>query len=69
MRNLAWVVALGTALAGLWIFTPPGESVETALSPGTIQLELPELATGDIRLECCGSPGPRTSGGSSCTFH
>ncbi len=47
MRTAVWILTLGTALTGLWIFTPPGESVETALSPGTIQLELPEL--GDRR--------------------
>jgi len=32
-------------LAGLWISTTPGEGVEATLSPGTIQLELPELGT------------------------
>jgi hypothetical protein len=47
LRNVACILALGTALAGLWIFTPSGESVETTLLPGTIQLELPEL--GDRR--------------------
>jgi hypothetical protein len=30
-------------LAGLWISATPGESVEATLSPGAIQLELPEI--------------------------
>lgn len=47
MRIATWIVLLGTALAGLWISTTPGEGVEATLSPGVIQIELPEL--GDQR--------------------
>jgi hypothetical protein len=43
LRTVNWIVLLGTTLAGLWIFTTPGEGVEATLSPGVIQLELPEL--------------------------
>lgn len=43
MRTLIWVVLVGTALACSSISTTLGENVETTFSPGTIQLELPEL--------------------------
>jgi hypothetical protein len=43
LRNATWIVLLGMMLAGLWIFPCPGEGAEAALSPGVIQLELPEL--------------------------
>ncbi|HEV2855936.1 MAG TPA: caspase family protein [Thermoanaerobaculia bacterium] len=43
MRTATWIVLLGVALAGLSLSAAPGESVEASLSPGTIQLELPEL--------------------------
>ncbi|MBW8879116.1 MAG: caspase family protein, partial [Acidobacteria bacterium] len=45
LRTATWIVLLGMVLAGLWISTTPGEGVEATLSPGTIQLELPELGT------------------------
>jgi hypothetical protein len=37
------MVWLGTALTGLWLSTARSEGVEAPLSPGAIQLELPEL--------------------------
>jgi hypothetical protein len=43
MRKAAWIVVLGTLLAWLWIGWTPSESTEASLSPGVIQLELPEL--------------------------
>lgn len=43
MRTAAWIVVLGMLLAWLWIGRTPGESTESSLSPGVIQLELPEL--------------------------
>ena len=43
MRTATWIVLLGTTLIGLCLSTPSGESVEATLSPGTLQLELPEL--------------------------
>jgi hypothetical protein len=43
LRTAIWIVWLGTALAGLWISTPAGAGIEATLSPGAIQLELPEL--------------------------
>ncbi len=43
MRTATWIVVLGLVLAGLSISTTPGEGVEATLSPGAIQLELPEL--------------------------
>jgi hypothetical protein len=47
LRTLTWMVWLGAALTGLWLSTAPDERVEATLSPGAIQLELPEL--GDRR--------------------
>jgi len=43
MRTLTWMVWLGTALTRLWLSTAPGQFAEATLSPGAIQLELPEL--------------------------
>ncbi len=43
MRNVTWIVLPGMVLAGLWLSTTRGESVEATPSPGAIQLELPEL--------------------------
>jgi hypothetical protein len=43
LRTATWIVLLGTSLAGLWIPTPSGADIEATLSPGAIQLELPEL--------------------------
>ena len=43
MRTATWIVVLGTVLAGLWISTTSGEGIEASLSPGAIELELPEL--------------------------
>jgi caspase domain-containing protein len=43
LRTVTWTVWLGIVLAGLLTSTTPGESVEATLSPGAIQLELPEL--------------------------
>jgi caspase domain-containing protein len=43
MRIAAWAVLLGTVSAWLWIGSTPGASVDQALSPGVVQLELPEL--------------------------
>jgi hypothetical protein len=43
MRTAAWIVVLGMVLTWLWIGRTPGESTEVGPSPGTIQLELPEL--------------------------
>jgi hypothetical protein len=43
LRTLTWIVWLGMALSGLWISTPSGAGMEATLSPGAIQLELPEL--------------------------
>jgi caspase domain-containing protein len=43
LRTATWIGLLGITLAGLWISTTSGESGEAALSPGTIQLELPDL--------------------------
>jgi hypothetical protein len=43
LRTLTWIVWLGMALAGLWISAPSGAGMEATLSPGAIQLELPEL--------------------------
>jgi len=43
MRAATWTIGPAMALAGLWISTPSGRGVEASLSPGTIQLELPEL--------------------------
>lgn len=43
MRIAMWIAVLGMVLAGLWVSPTPGEGVEAALSPGVIQLELPEL--------------------------
>lgn len=43
MRVVTSIVGLATALAGLWISTPSGAGIEAPLSPGAIQLELPEL--------------------------
>jgi hypothetical protein len=47
LRILTWTVWLGAALTGLWLTTASGERVEAILSPGAIQLELPEL--GELR--------------------
>lgn len=47
MRTATWIVLLGVVLSGLWIFATSGEGVEPTVSPGVIQLELPEL--GDRR--------------------
>lgn len=47
MRPLTWIVLPGMVLAGLWLSTTRGESVEAPSSPGAIQLELPEL--GDLK--------------------
>lgn len=43
MRKAAWIALLGILPAWLWTGGNPGESTEASLSPGTIQLELPEL--------------------------
>ncbi len=43
MRSVTWIVLPGMVLAGLWLSTTRGESVEATPSPGAIQLELPEL--------------------------
>lgn len=43
MRTAAWIGVLGMLLAWLWIGRTPGESLEASLSPGVVQLELPEL--------------------------
>ena len=43
MRTVTWIVLLGMVLTRPAISTTSGESVEVALSPGVIQLELPEL--------------------------
>jgi hypothetical protein len=43
LRTAAWIVLLGTAMAGLWISAAPCEGVGATLLPGAIQLELPEL--------------------------
>lgn len=43
MRTATWGVVLGILLIWLWIGRTPGESLEASLSPGVIQLELPEL--------------------------
>jgi hypothetical protein len=43
LRTATWIVCLGTSLAGLWIPTPSDAGTEATLSPGAIQLELPEL--------------------------
>src|ERR1700730_9282185 len=43
MRAATWTKWAGAALTGLWISAPPGRGIEPSLSPGTIQLELPEL--------------------------
>ena len=43
MRTATWIVLLGMALACQSISITPGESAEATLSPGAIQLELPEL--------------------------
>jgi hypothetical protein len=43
MRKAAWIVVLGILPAWLWIGGNPGEGTEASLSPGVIQLELPEL--------------------------
>jgi hypothetical protein len=43
LRTATWIVLLGMVLAGLWIFATPGGGAEASLSPGVIELELPEL--------------------------
>jgi hypothetical protein len=43
LRSVTWIVLPGMVLAGLWLSTTRGESVEATPSPGAIQLELPEL--------------------------
>lgn len=47
MRTATWIVLSGLVLAGLSLSTAPGGGVEATPSPGTIQLELPEL--GELR--------------------
>jgi hypothetical protein len=43
VRTAIWIIFLEMTLACLPIAAAPGESVEAKLSPGVIQLELPEL--------------------------